>query len=69
MTCPDSSEHRTSSVSVAVITGGSEEIEMTRSGFVGIELRLFELYLQYAYERSDYYLTDNNNYFSIQYNL
>ena len=36
---------------------------------VGIELRLFELYLQYAYERSDYYLTDNNNYFSIQYNL
>mgnify|MGYP001228521641 FL=1 len=36
---------------------------------LGLELRLFDLHLHYAYERSDYYLTDNNNYFSIQYNL
>lgn len=44
-------------------------LEKHQKATLGIELRLFELHLHYAYERSDYYLTDNNNYFSIQYNL
>lgn len=45
----------------------SSEIQQKQS--FGIELRLSELTLNYAYERSDYYLLDHQSYFSLNYNL
>ena len=36
---------------------------------MGVHLRLFELDLHYAYERSSYYVLDHQNYFSMSYNI
>ena len=45
----------------------SSELQNKQS--FGIELTLLELTLNYAYERSDYYLLDHQSYFSLNYNL
>tara|TARA_B100001989_G_C24512741_1_gene451369 strand:- start:232 stop:1125 length:894 start_codon:yes stop_codon:yes gene_type:complete len=58
---------------VSILTGFKQQLDYLNTKHnkysIGIALNLFELSLHYAYERSEYYLLDHQNYFSLSYNI